>query len=125
MTRTNLFTIILFFCIINLCCVCTSKDSGGNNPPGNPPATPIETWLSRADPTVLLQKQSSSITMNSPSNTNAYIDVDSAVAFQTIDGFGYTLTGGSAYLLNRMGSSERSSILSELFGNGSNSIGVS
>jgi glucosylceramidase len=125
MTRTNLFTIILFFCIINICGVCTSKDSGGNNPPSNQPATPIETWLTRADQTVLLQKQSSSLTMNSPSNTNAYIDVDSATAFQAIDGFGYTLTGGSAYLLNRMGNSERSAILSELFGNGSNSINVS
>jgi glucosylceramidase len=51
--------------------------------------------------------------------------VDSTQTFQTIDGFGYTLTGGSAYLINQLGSAEKNSLLQELFGTGENSIAVS
>jgi glucosylceramidase len=51
--------------------------------------------------------------------------VDSATVFQTIDGFGYTLTGGSAMLINGMDASSRSALLQELFGNNDNSIGLS
>ena len=45
-------------------------------------------------------------------------------ALQTIDGFGYTLTGGSAYLINQLGA-DKNPLLKELFGTGENSIGVS
>jgi glucosylceramidase len=44
---------------------------------------------------------------------------------QSVDGFGYTLTGGSAYLINHMGSAEKAALLDEFFGSGTNSIGVS
>lgn len=53
------------------------------------------------------------------------IEIDTAQKFQTIDGFGYTLTGGSAMLLHQMGAAERAALLQELFGKNSNSIGVS
>ena len=59
------------------------------------------------------------------SNSYQNIDVDSTQTFQTIDGFGYTLTGGSAYLINQLGSAEKNSLLQELFGTGENSIAVS
>lgn len=45
--------------------------------------------------------------------------------YQEMDGFGYTLTGGSALHLQKMNASARAKILGELFGNDSNSIGVS
>ena len=124
MTRTRITTIITLFCLINICGVCTRKGSGSTNPPDTPGAE-IEYWLTRADQSTLLSKQPTNLVFNSPSGNNAYIDVDSATAMQTIDGFGYTLTGGSAYLINRMGASEKAALLSELFGNASNSIGVS
>ncbi|RYY92928.1 MAG: glucosylceramidase, partial [Chitinophagaceae bacterium] len=54
-----------------------------------------------------------------------FIDVDSAQAFQTIDGFGYTLTGGSADLLASLPATTRANLLQELFGTGAGSIGVS
>ncbi|MCC7503790.1 MAG: glucosylceramidase [Saprospiraceae bacterium] len=53
------------------------------------------------------------------------IQIDSTQQFQTVDGFGYTLTGGSAWLINRLGPSAREALLKELFGRGENSIGVS
>lgn len=45
--------------------------------------------------------------------------------FQTIDGFGYTMTGGSAELIQALPIQERNKLLNELFGLGENSIGIS
>lgn len=59
------------------------------------------------------------------SNGFPFIDVDSATAYQTIDGFGYTLTSGSAEVINRLSAGAKTDLLNELFGNGANAIGVS
>lgn len=129
-TTSKILTALLLFAVFNLFGVCTNKNSGGSgNPPVTPPppspGDPIEYWLTRADRTALLEKQSVSLQLNSPVNNFPNIDVDSSTAMQTIDGFGYTLTGGSALLINQMGTSEKAALLNELFGNGSNAISVS
>ena len=46
------------------------------------------------------------------------------IQFQKIEGFGYTLTGGSAYLLHQMSTQNRAAILKELFGQGPNDLNV-
>jgi glucosylceramidase len=46
------------------------------------------------------------------------------VQFQAIEGFGYTLTGGSAYLLYQMPFQNRGAILKELFGQGPNDLNI-
>jgi glucosylceramidase len=46
------------------------------------------------------------------------------IQFQQIEGFGYTLTGGSAYLLHQMPVQNRLAILKELFGKGPNDLNV-
>jgi glucosylceramidase len=53
------------------------------------------------------------------------IRVDPEQSFQSIDGFGYTLTGGSALHIARMEEAARATLLEELFGSGPESIGVS
>lgn len=53
------------------------------------------------------------------------IQVDTTQQFQSIDGFGFTLTGGSAYLINRLSAGSRESLLRELFGTGGSAIGIS
>ena len=98
-----------------------TPDPGGNN---SSPGTSISSWLTKGDKTALLQKQSD-ITFGTASNPYLTIDVDSAQTFQTVDGFGYTLTGGSAYLINRLSSTDKSSLLQELFGSSDNSIKIS
>ncbi len=44
--------------------------------------------------------------------------------FQKIEGFGYTLTGGSAALLHQLPSLKRETILKEIFGQGPNALNV-
>lgn len=53
------------------------------------------------------------------------INLDPSVSYQIMDGFGYTLTGGSAMHLQKMTALSRSKIIEELFGKGAKSIGVS
>ena len=73
----------------------------------------------------MLQKQTSLLAFTSGSNADPTVEVDSTQTFQSIDGFGYSLTGGSAYLINRLPAAQRSSLLQELFGSSDNSIGIS
>jgi glucosylceramidase len=64
---------------------------------------------------------------NFPSADNLIVKIalNPDSSFQEMDGFGYTLTGGSALHLQGMTPGARNSILTELFGKGKGSIGVS
>ena len=100
--------------------------NGGNvitPPAGN--TYDAEVWLTKSDQSSLLQKQAELLHFGTSSNSSPFLDVDSTRSYQAMDGFGYTLTGGSAYLINRMPANEKSTLLQELFGNFSYSIGIS
>ncbi|MDQ0781518.1 glycoside hydrolase family 30 beta sandwich domain-containing protein [Chryseobacterium sp. W4I1] len=53
------------------------------------------------------------------------IEIDATQKFQYVDGFGYTLTGGSVEVINRLSPSKRKALLDELFGKDKNSISIS
>lgn len=88
------------------------------------PSAKVTQWFTKSDGSVLLQKQAGQLSFSSPSNSYPSIDVDSTQTFQSIDGFGYTLTGGSATLINSLPAATKASLLQELFGKDENSIGV-
>ena len=83
-----------------------------------------EFWLTDPDRKILFVKQPSPVFTDAAKSGPA-IHVDPTKTYQTIDGFGYTLTGGSAMLINRMGAAARTSLLNELFSITGKSIGVS
>ncbi len=58
-------------------------------------------------------------------NSNATINIDTTQTYQTIDGFGYTLTGGSATLIYSLPADKRAALLKELFATDSTFIGIS
>lgn len=120
--RTGL--LIVSFYTLFVCGDCSKKN--GNDPMPPPPPTPtndVEMWLTKGDQSALLQKQTDILSFGTTANSFPNIDIDSATAYQSVDGFGYTLTGSSAYLIRRMGTAESAALLNELFG--SNGIGVS
>jgi len=82
-------------------------------------------WLTKADQSVLLKQQNVALAFSSGSPASAVITVDTTKTYQGIDGFGYALTGGSAYLINRLPAGDRDNLLKELFLTDSNHIGVS
>ena len=85
----------------------------------------IECWLTMSDHSVLLTKQSAPITFESAGNQDPDITIDTTQKFQSIDGYGFALTGGSAALIHRMAGARESGLLHELFGNGPGDIGIS
>ncbi|MBL7702516.1 MAG: glucosylceramidase [Ferruginibacter sp.] len=96
---------------------CSKGSSGGGGTPTPPtPATnDVDMWLTKPDQSALLQKQTGTLSFVSTVNSYPVINVDSATSYQSIDGFGYTLTGGSAYQINRMDAASRAALLNELF----------
>ena len=91
-----------------------------------PPVTlnDMACWLTKPDQSVLLQKQTTVLSFGTVNNSNINISVDSSVQFQSIEGFGYTLTGGSAYVINQMDAASKASLLQELFGPTTTGIGI-
>jgi glucosylceramidase len=115
--------------VIGLLCLnakCSNKDQPASPTAPLPPVATndISVWITKGDRSALLQKQNS-LSFTSASNTNPTVEVDSTITYQTIDGFGYTLTGGSAYLINHLASAQKTSLLQELFGSSENSIAIS
>jgi glucosylceramidase len=84
----------------------------------------IEFWLTTQDQKILLQKQNKH-SFGKKSNDFPTIEIDETKTFQTIDGFGYALTGGSAYVINRLDKPTKRKLLQELFGTKKDSISVS
>ncbi len=118
--------IIVIACIgIQVGCQSCQKENNETHiqPPVIEPVN-VEFYLTKADQSILFTKQSSGI---SAYNENSYatINVTPSIEYQEIDGFGYTLTGGSALHINNMSSSTRANLLNELFRYDENNIGVS
>lgn len=72
-------------------------------------------WITTPDQSLLLSRTSELIFSNQLDSGNV-INIDPTKTFQSIDGFGYSLTGGSAFLLyKKLSPSQREAILRELF----------
>lgn len=84
----------------------------------------VQVWLTKGDESIKLQQQPSINFTNNPDN-GQNIEIDDTQKFQYIDGFGYTLTGGSVEVINKLSEPKRKALLNELFGSSSNSISVS
>jgi len=84
----------------------------------------IQYWLTTGDESIKLQQQLPLVFMKT-SNGYQNIDIDDKQRFQYIDGFGYTLTGGSVEVINRLSPQKRKALLKELFGKDENSISIS
>lgn len=124
MKKTTGLLLVCFYTLF-VCGDCSKKNGNDPVPPPPPPAptNDVEMWLTKGDQSALLQKQTDILSFGTTANSFPNIDIDSATAYQSVDGFGYTLTGSSAYLIRRMGTAESAALLNELFG--SNGIGVS
>lgn len=107
---------------------CTGSDSV--LPPASPRAAllaagdTVAVWMTTGNKTALLARQPT-LSFAAGTNNNPTITVDGTTTYQTMDGFGYTLTGGSAFVINRMPATARAALLSELFTRDYSSLGVS
>ncbi|WP_232066221.1 glycoside hydrolase family 30 protein [Hymenobacter sp. BT18] len=114
----------------------TLTGCGGDNKPDPkptpPPPPPAETgpsqvalWLTTSSQSTLFQKSALVLNFKETTGAGPIISVDTTTTYQSIDGFGYTLTGGSAMLINQLPASNRTALLKELFATDGNNIGTS
>jgi glucosylceramidase len=85
----------------------------------------VATWLTTPDGSSLFVQQPAKLRFASTFSSAPIIDIDDKKKFQSIDGFGYALTGGSAQLLTRMTPAKRDALLRELFTTDATNIGIS
>lgn len=91
----------------------------------NEPAE-IEAWITTPDRTQLFNQQENPIQFNDGRRGwGQIITVDDGMQMQTIDGFGFAMTGGSVELMMKMSKPERTKLINELFRTDKNNIGVS
>lgn len=81
-------------------------------------------WITTTDESSKLQKQND-LVFNSETNSNQTISVDASQKFQTIEGFGFSLTGGSAQAILKLDKEKREALLQELFSRKEDAIGLS
>ncbi|MGM0881364.1 MAG: glycoside hydrolase family 30 protein [Bacillota bacterium] len=84
----------------------------------------VNVWLTKSDLSVKLAPQSNvTFGPDSPSSQNT-IYVDENITYQSIDGFGASITDSSAYLMNqKLSSTKRAALLKNLF-SPTNGIGI-
>ena len=87
------------------------------------PELPVELWLTDPAAGVLLEKQTSQSTESEEDLPEILLNQE--INYQTIDGFGFTLSQGSAVHLLQMSEKARKELLKELFGKGEGQIGIS
>jgi glucosylceramidase len=119
MTRLISFLLVLQVSAISGC----SENSSGDRQRNSKPE--VDSWITSPSEGILFTKQKVSLFSSELSNPDPVIVVDTSVVYQTIDGFGNCLTGGSAILLNSMSQERRSTLLKELFEWDSTNIGIS
>ncbi len=85
----------------------------------------VHVWLTTADRSSLLKEQNELRWKKGAAPQPDDIAVDAKQTYQTMDGFGHALTGGSAQLLMQMSPPARTALLKELFGRGPTDIDTS
>lgn len=85
----------------------------------------VNWWLTTIDKSALLAKQAPVKFEQATSSNDPSITVNPATSYQSIDGFGFALTGGSAQHMIRMSAAERKKLITELFGTQETGVGIS
>jgi glucosylceramidase len=85
----------------------------------------VQLWLTNPDKSALFEQQKSPLRFSKSTGEEPSIEIDDQKTFQTIDGFGFALTGGSAQHLAHMDAAKRAALLKELFAVDGKNIGIS
>ena len=85
----------------------------------------VQLWLTNPDKSALFELQTPSLQFSRSTGEVPAIEIDDQKTFQTIDGFGFALTGGSAQHFAHMNPAKRAALLKELFAVDGKNIGIS
>lgn len=88
-------------------------------------ASSLAVWLTTVDQRVLFQRQTPDLHFTDGGDDWPTIIVDAEQTFQVMEGFGFSLTGGSAMLISRLPDVEKDKLLHALFSPEAEGIGIS
>lgn len=126
-----LFFILLFFAGLSAVSSCNNNGGPDDDDPTDTTdhhtkdSTDVVVWLTTTDKTWMLEKSSDPLLFNTKPNQYPTIEVDTALTYQTMDGFGFAMTGGSAWLINKLPATDRTALIKELFSPEGKGIGIS
>jgi len=127
--KKRTFKHISLFIAISLSIFSLSAQQGGGGRQGGAsqqPSLQIEAWVTTPDRSMLFAQQPERINFSATvRGSGSPIVIDEQLTMQSIDGFGFALTGGSAEHLMKMSRTERAKIIREMFATDGNCIGVS
>jgi len=81
-------------------------------------------WITTTDESSKLKKQND-LVFTTETNSNQTIEVNPSQKFQTIEGFGFSLTGGSAQTILKLDKAKKEALLRELFSKNDDGISLS
>ena len=113
---------ILFIAFIFAGCATSSAKVVAMNPIVEKKDT-VFAFTTSADQNNLLTKSYLSLATSTITSGANNIALDPSIMYQTIDGFGYALTGGSAQLINQLSAAKKNELLQNLF-NPQNADGI-
>jgi len=98
----NQMKLIMLFCFILISLIKTNAQT-------------VTPWITSGDQTKLLQQQST-VSFGTNSGTNpSTVTVNPSTTYQTMDGFGYTLTEGSCEVISGMAATQQNQLLNDLY----------
>lgn len=80
-------------------------------------------WVTMPDKSAVLQKQA--VPSSNQSKNNLQLTINTVTTYQEMDGFGYTLSGGSAMHIAKMSAPARAKFLQEIYGTNPEDLGSS
>lgn len=107
----KLLTGVIFICFCWSCTISSKKEDA-------------VFYLTQPDKSILIQKQETGFEKTTQTSLPT-IQIDPTKTYQIMDGFGFSLTGGSAFHINNMTEEKRRELLNELFRFDENNIGIS
>lgn len=119
--------IFLFLLTVIMCGCQSNGDPDEQSPKPNAPVVvnEVDFWLTNANQSVKLEKQSVNLNFGNSLNVYPTIEVNPNQTFQLVEGFGYALTGGSAEVINNLTATKKQELLTELFADPEKGIAVS
>ncbi len=110
--------------ILLLCGVAACRPNFGSTTTADAGEQVAQVYVTTADSTSLLASLGP-LRVSAVEDSLPDLLIDPNIRYQEIQGFGYTLTGGSAQLIHELPDAERGNLLRELFGSGDSSLAVS
>jgi O-glycosyl hydrolase len=79
-------------------------------------AQTVNVWMTAKDQSLLLQQQPSTVFSADPGSGSIDVNIDESATFQSMDGFGFTLTEGSAEAIHALTAAKQDELLNDIFG---------